>query len=80
MSMTHGDVNDFLVLRHPDQSPAVIRVSRIKDIQPMDLHQCKIIYDNDTEMIIEGDYTELKIKIADKLAKKEEKRGRKRKG
>lgn len=80
MSMTHGDVNDFLVLRHPDKSPAVIRVSRIKDTEPMDLHQCKIIYDNDTEMIVEGDYTELKIKIADKLTKQEEKRERKRKG
>lgn len=75
----HNDIDDFLVLRHPDKSPAVMRISRIKDIQPMDLHQCKIIYDNDTEMIVEGDYTELKIKIVDKLAKQEVKHG-KRKG
>jgi hypothetical protein len=76
----HNDIDDFLVLRHPDKSPAVIRISRIKDIQPMDLHQCRIIYDNGMEFIVEGSYTEVKMKIADKLTNGEAKKHGKRKG
>lgn len=76
----HNDTDDFLVLRHPDKSPAVMRISRIKDILPMDLHRCRIIYDNGMEMIVEGSYTEVKMKIADKWTAKEAKKHGKRKG
>jgi hypothetical protein len=79
MGKITGDINDFLVLRHPDKSPAVIRISRIKDIQPMDLNKCRIIYDNGMEMIVEGGFAEIRNKVAEKWTAKEEKHG-KRKG
>ena len=79
MGKITGDINDFLVLRHPDKSPAVIRISRIKDIQPMDLNKCRIIYDNGMEMIFEGSCTEVKMRIVDRWTAKEAKHG-KRKG
>ena len=75
----HNDTDDFLVLRHPDKSPAVMRISRIKDILPMDPHRCKIIYDNGMEMIVEGSCTEVKMRIVDRWKAKEAKHG-KRKG
>lgn len=79
MSM-HNGTDDFLVLRHPDKSPAVMRISRIKDIQPMDMNRCRIIYDNGMEMVVEGSYTEVKMKISDKWTAKEAKKHGKRKG
>jgi hypothetical protein len=80
MGKITGDIDDFLVLRHPDKSPAVMRISRIKDILPMDPHRCKIIYDNGMEMIVEGSCTVVKMKIADKLTNGEAKKHGKRKG
>jgi len=81
MGKMTGNTDDFLVLRHPDKSPAIFRISRIQDVLPMDLHRCRIIYDNGMEMIVEGDYTDLLMRISDKFAKKEgAKHGRKRKG
>lgn len=80
MGKITGDIDDFLVLRHPDKSPAVMRISRIKDILPMDPHRCKIIYDNGMEMIVEGSCTEVKMRIVDRWTAKEAKKHGKRKG
>jgi len=78
MGKITGDIDDFLVLRHPDKSPEVMRISRIKDIQPMDLHQCRIIYDNGMEMIVEGSCTEVKMRIVDRWTAKEAKHGKRK--
>ena len=80
MGKITGDINDFLVLRHPDKSPAVMRISRIKDIQPMDMNRCRIIYDNGMEFIVEGGFAEIRNKVADKWTAKEAKKHGKRKG